>query len=117
MNFSQLLYSESAWANYDISKLLLENQDAVYQAQVLDTIQAVATSYLNLLRSKADEEIRLSNLEVTRRNLELAEIVSASVALVNRMFCVGAVSWPTTDAMCLPQRPRAAMQNWSWRGF
>ena len=73
LNLSQLLYSESAWANYDISKLLLENQDAVYQAQVLDTIQSVASSYLNLLRSKADEEIRLSNLEVTRRNLELSE--------------------------------------------
>ncbi|WP_395375672.1 TolC family protein [Marinicella sp. W31] len=73
LSVSQLLYSESAWANYDISKFLLENQDAVYQAQVLDTIQAVASSYLNLLRSKADEEIRLSNLEVTRRNLELSE--------------------------------------------
>lgn len=73
LNFSQLIYSESAWANYDITQLLFDNQDALYQSKVLDTAQQAATAYLNLLRTKADEEIRLANLEVTRKNMELAE--------------------------------------------
>ena len=73
LDFSQLIYSDSAWANYDISQHLLKNQDAVYQSQLLDTAQLAATAYLNLLRAKADEEIRIANLEVTRKNLELAE--------------------------------------------
>ena len=73
LNFSQLIYSESAWANYDISQLLFDNQDALYQSKLLDTAQQAATAYLNLLRTKADEEIRLANLEVTRKNMELAE--------------------------------------------
>ncbi|MCW8998907.1 MAG: TolC family protein, partial [Kangiellaceae bacterium] len=73
LNFSQLIYSESAWANYDINQLLFNNQDALYQSKVLDTAQQAATAYLNLLRTKADEEIRLANLEVTRKNMELAE--------------------------------------------
>lgn len=73
LNFSQLIYSESAWANHDISESLLQNQNALYQSTLLDTAQQAATAYLNLLRTKADEEIRSANLEVTRKNLELAE--------------------------------------------
>ena len=69
----KLIYADSAWANYDISQSLLKNQNEVYRSQVLDTAQEAATAYLNLLRAKASEEIRLANLEVTRKNLELAE--------------------------------------------
>ncbi len=73
LNFSQLLYSESTWANYHISQLLSENEIATYEAKVLDIAQQAATAYLDLLRAKSAEAIRISNLEVTRKNLELAE--------------------------------------------
>lgn len=73
LNFSQLIYSDSAWANYQINKSLKGNQEALHESQVLDTAQEAATAYLNLLRAKADEEIRRANLEVTRQNLDLAE--------------------------------------------
>ena len=51
LNFSQLVYSESAWANHDISESLLQNQNALYQSTLLDTAQQAATAYLNLLRN------------------------------------------------------------------
>lgn len=73
LNFSQKLYAEKAWANYDVSQLLNDNQNLIYQASQLDTIQATATAYLNLLRTKSNEEIRRLNLNVTRKNLELSE--------------------------------------------
>ncbi|WP_185964290.1 TolC family protein [Aliikangiella marina] len=73
LNFSQLIYADSAWANFEINEALKNNQLSLYQSQVLDTAQQAATAYLNLLRAKADEEIRRANLEVTRKNLDLAE--------------------------------------------
>ncbi|MCO7223369.1 TolC family protein [Pleionea sp. CnH1-48] len=73
LSFSQVIYSEGLWANYDISKLLLESQESLYQSSLFDTVQQTATAYLNLLRTKSEEEIRQANLEVTRKNLELAE--------------------------------------------
>ncbi|MGB0495369.1 MAG: TolC family protein, partial [Kangiellaceae bacterium] len=73
LSLSQSIYSEDLWANKDIKALLLENQDAVHQAMVLDTAQQAANAYLNLLSAKANETTRAANLELTKNNLELAK--------------------------------------------
>ncbi len=73
LNLSQPIYSESLWANYDVNKLFLKNQDALYHAAILDTAQQAALAYLVLLSAKANEEIRNLNLDLTEKNLELAK--------------------------------------------
>jgi outer membrane protein len=73
LNLSQSIYSESFWASKDINILLLDNQDAIYQASVLDTALQAANAYLNLLSAKANETTRAANLELTKNNLELSK--------------------------------------------
>lgn len=74
LSFQQVLYSERAWANYAISKSLHEASQQGERRDTLDTLHAVATAYLDVLRAKAVEGVRRGNTENTRRNLETARI-------------------------------------------
>ncbi len=72
LGVSQLLYSESARANYDVERSL-QNLREEERAQLrLDVILEAAQGYLNVLRAKTAERIQRENLAVTRSNLELA---------------------------------------------
>ena len=70
---SQIVYSESARAGYEVAKLLEQAEDAALRANILDVIQQSANAYLQLLQTGATEKVRQSNVNVTETNLELAE--------------------------------------------
>ncbi|MEM9385689.1 MAG: TolC family protein [Pseudomonadota bacterium] len=69
---SQVIYAEEVRAGFVVSRFLRESQDHAYRARVLDVLQLAANAYLGVLRAKALESVRASNLEVTRTNFELA---------------------------------------------
>ena len=72
-NGSQLIYSEDVHAAYDISRLISSAQDEVLAVAVLDTLLITSNAYLQLLLALAQEQVIASNVEVTQRNLELAQ--------------------------------------------
>lgn len=74
LSFSQLIYSERAWAGYSIARSLGLAQAHGQRADMLDTLSESASAYLNLLRAKAVEEVRRRNVENTRKNLETSRV-------------------------------------------
>jgi outer membrane protein len=83
LSISQVVYSDDAWAGYTISKRLAEAADASARATLLDTLQDSASSYLALLQAQAVENVRRSNVELTRQNLETSRVREA-VGLAER---------------------------------
>jgi outer membrane protein len=73
-SFSQLIYSERAWAGYSIAKSLAQAQQQGERADMLDTLNDAASAYLNLLRTKSVEVVRRRNVENTRQNLETSRV-------------------------------------------
>ncbi len=74
LRLSQLLYSDPALANIRIQEELQMSREHQLEALRLDIALEAAATYLDLLRVRSLVRIRRSNLEVTRSNLELAEI-------------------------------------------
>ena len=74
LEFSQLIYSERAWAGYSIAKSLGAAQEQSQRTDMLDTLTDSAVAYLNVLRAKSVEEVRRRNAENTRRNLEISRV-------------------------------------------
>lgn len=78
LQLNQVIYSEQVTANKQIQELLLKATESALAVQSLDIILDVSTTYLNLMQAKTAEKIRKQNLDVTRKNLELAR-TSASL--------------------------------------
>ena len=74
---SQVVYSDAAMAAWKIAGYLESAARFGYEVEVLDTLQAAANGYLAVLRARALERVRRSNLEVTRTNYELARLRAA----------------------------------------
>jgi outer membrane protein len=74
LEFSQLIYSERAWAGYAISKALGAAQRESQRTDMLDTLNDTAAAYLNVLRTKSVEQVRRRNVENTRKNLEISRV-------------------------------------------
>lgn len=74
LSAEQIIYSDAARADLKIARYLESAARLGYQKQVLDTLQAAASSYLRVLRARALEAVRRANLDVTRTNLELAQL-------------------------------------------
>lgn len=74
---NQMIYIEQVVANRKIQEYLLEAQKANLESQMLDIILEVSNTYLQLMQAKTLESIQRQNLEVTRKNLELARIGSS----------------------------------------
>jgi outer membrane protein len=83
LSVSQMVYSDDAWAGYTISRRLAEAADATARATLLDTLQDSASAYLTLLQAQAVENVRRSNVELTRQNLETSRVREA-VGLAER---------------------------------
>jgi outer membrane protein TolC len=83
VSLSQMVYSDDAWAGYTISKQLAAAADASARATLLDTLQDSAAAYLTVLRAQAVENVRRSNVELTRQNLETSRVREA-VGLAER---------------------------------
>lgn len=74
LELKQIIYSESAWANYSISHSLFDAAKQGERQDMLDTLSSAASSYLDVLRAKSLEEVRRRNVENTRQNLETARV-------------------------------------------
>ena len=70
--FSQLIYSDRVRAGYDIESRLQTRREEERNQLRLDVIFEAAQSYLDILRAKTVERIQRDNLNLTRKNLELA---------------------------------------------
>ena len=68
----QVIYSEQAQANVDIKKYMLAAKKQEERALILDIMKDAALAYLNVLKARTMQTIQRDNLEVTRKNLELA---------------------------------------------
>jgi outer membrane protein TolC len=99
-SFTQVIYSERAWAGYSISKSLAEAQLQSQRTDMLDTLNDAASAYLNLLRTKSVEEVRRHNVENTRKNLETSR-VREEVGLGGRSDYLRWVSQLATDKQTL----------------
>ncbi len=71
---TQLLFSDQALANAFVQSRLQEGRLSDYESLRLDIALDASTAYLNLLRAKSLVQVQRNNLELTRSNLELAEI-------------------------------------------
>jgi outer membrane protein len=72
INLSQMIYSDSATAALAIQKELQLDREENLRGFRLDIIQAATTAYYRVLNSRALLAVEESNLNVTRRNRELA---------------------------------------------
>ena len=74
LTLTQLIYSDPALANVKIQgHAQLTRQQELEQLR-LDIVQETMVTYMNVLLAQTVEEIRKSNLEVSRSNLELAQV-------------------------------------------
>ncbi|WP_298420467.1 TolC family protein [uncultured Kordia sp.] len=73
LTLQQTVFSESANANIDIQKNLQKAQQENYNAEELNTIFNASNAYFSTLILKANAQIQLRNLGLTKRNLQLAE--------------------------------------------
>ena len=74
---SQVIYSAEAWAGYRVAHYLASAEDRLLEEVILDTLAGASKAYLSVLRARALEGVQRSNLEVTRENLELAQVREA----------------------------------------
>lgn len=85
---SQVLFSDDILANRAIQDILLESQKYQEKAVLLDTVITAAESYISLLSAQTVQIIQNNNLEVTRKNLDIAKnkaaVGSVDASEVNR---------------------------------
>lgn len=88
VSLRQVIYSEEAFANVAIQKLLAENEKHNNRATTLDIVKNVVEAYVNLLYAKNNYKIRNENVNANLQNLEIAKSKekagASSVSDVNR---------------------------------
>ncbi len=73
ITLQQTLFSEAANANIAIQKNLQKAQEELFNAAELDLIFEVSNAFFNTLILKANTQIQIQNLDLTKRNLQIAE--------------------------------------------
>jgi len=73
LTLSQLLYSDSAWANLAARKYQAESAREGYRQLVLDTVLNAGQNYLNILKAKSTVRTSRNNLALVKKNYEVAE--------------------------------------------
>lgn len=73
ITLQQTLFSEAANANIVIQKNLQKAQEEVFNAAELDLIFDVSNAFFNALILKANAQIQIQNLDLTKRNLQIAQ--------------------------------------------
>lgn len=73
LTLSQLLYSDSAWANLAARKYQAESAREGYRQVVLDTVLNAGQNYLNILKAKSTVRTSRNNLALVKKNYEVAE--------------------------------------------
>ena len=69
----QLIFSDSARGNVSIQKHLLQASEYGYNKVKLDVILNAAEAYFQILKATTGRRIQSDNVELTRRNLEIAK--------------------------------------------
>jgi len=72
--FSQLLFSESAFANIKVQKILQRRRESEFSQQELDLILEAGEAYINILQAQTYEKILKENLNLSRKHLEIARL-------------------------------------------
>ena len=72
LSATQLVFSEPALANIKIQNLLLESQRQSQNQTQLDVILDITDAYLNMLQASALLRLRNENVNVTRKNFDIA---------------------------------------------
>ena len=73
-NFSQLIFSEGASANYKVSQRLRDATFYNREITELDVILETVDAYLSILVAKTVERIQKENIRLNRVNLQLAKV-------------------------------------------
>lgn len=73
INLTQTIFSEAANANIFVQKTLEKAQQKVYEEAELDAILNASIAYFNALILKSNVKIQAQNLDVTKKNLLIAE--------------------------------------------
>ncbi len=72
LSLQQTIFSAGANTNIAVQKDLLKAQKESYNAEELNTIFSASNAYFNILILKANAEIQMRNLALTKKNLEIA---------------------------------------------
>jgi outer membrane protein len=88
VSLKQVIYSEAAYANIAMKKLMAESTKQGNRQTALDIVLDVSQSYISLLFAKNNLQIKNENVSATLKNLELAKAKEksgeGSVSDVNR---------------------------------
>ncbi|MEO0572178.1 MAG: TolC family protein [Bacteroidota bacterium] len=74
LTLDQTLFSEQINAGINVQKNLLKAQEENYNSALLDIIFEASNSYFNALILKASLQIEVRNVDLTKANLEIAEL-------------------------------------------
>lgn len=84
----QVIWSDAAFGNLAIKKLVAENSKQYSRQTLLDIVSEVSQSYISLLFAKSNVKIKNDNVYATMQNLEMAkakeEIGEGGISDVNR---------------------------------
>ena len=84
---NQSIYSEQAWTRFKASKLRQEGREYGYFVDVLDVMLSTGSSYVAVLRARAQERIQRKNIRLTREYLELARLrLEVGVANASELY-------------------------------
>lgn len=70
----QIIYSDDAVADWRAAGRRVDASILDYRARELDVMQSAGEAYLQVLRARAIYEVRRANLDITRENLQLAQV-------------------------------------------
>lgn len=91
VSLKQVIYSEAAYANIALKKLMAESTKQGNRQTTLDIVLDVSQAYISLLFAKNNLQIKNENVSATLKNLELAKAKEksgeGSVSDVNRWVC------------------------------
>lgn len=84
----QVIWSDAAFGNLAIKKLVAENSKQYSRQTLLDIVSEVSQSYISLLFAKSNVKIKNDNVSATMQNLEMAKskekIGEGGISDVNR---------------------------------
>lgn len=73
-NASQIIWDEASWSAFSVQQYLRDAAKHDYEGARLDTMQAAAVAYINVLLAKTRERIQRDNLRTTRELLSLSRV-------------------------------------------
>lgn len=107
--FSQLIYSQPAWANVAIQNDLFESEKAGFLSQQLDLILDISVAYIQSLQAEANVDIQNSNVQTTLRNLNVAKTM-AKIGTVSNADVLGFESQLSLNKISLNDAQTALRQ-------